>query len=240
MAMLASAVVGAPAAEVCASLPARQTMPREAKPENLPDPHWLERTTKIEQQLPQPETGRAQLLFLGDSITQSWAPVVFDNFYAGRAALNLGVTGDYTQGLLWRLSRLPLGGALRPRLAVVLIGTNNTASGSRPEDTALGIAEVVRTIRRRSPQTRVLLLGLLPRGAQAADPLRAVNERVNALVASCADNRDVFYAAPGTMLPDRAGRLSEHIAFDGLHLTWLGYAILSTALEPDIRRLLGN
>ncbi|WP_277751772.1 hypothetical protein [Dankookia rubra] len=39
---------------------------------------------------------------------------------------------------------------------------------------------------------------------------------------------------------DRAGRLSDQIAYDYLHLTWLGYGIPSAALEPQIRRLLWN
>ncbi|WP_431270325.1 GDSL-type esterase/lipase family protein [Dankookia sp. P2] len=228
------------AAELCAGLPARQPAPREAKPEPLTDQGWLLRVSELERQVLGPDANPAQMLFLGDSLVQGWAPLVFEHFYGDRAALDFGVSGDTTQSLLWRLARLPLGSALRPRLAVVLVGTNNTAAGSRPEDTALGIAEVVRTLRRRSPQTRVLLVGLLPRGGLASEPMRAVNEQVNALVAGCADGQTVFYTAPGSMVVDRAGRLSDQIAYDYLHLTWLGYGILSAALEPQIRRLLWN
>ncbi|MFC7474516.1 GDSL-type esterase/lipase family protein [Dankookia sp. GCM10030260] len=226
------------AAEVCAGLPARQPLPREARPEPLGDQSWLLRVTELERLALGGEAQPAQMLFLGDSLVQAWAPLVFEHFYGDRQAVNFGAGGDTTQSLLWRLSRLPLGSGLKPRLAVVLVGTNNTAAGSRPEDTALGIAEVVRTIRRRSPQTRVLLVGLLPRGGLASEPMRAVNDRVNALVAGCADGQTVFYTAPGSMVVDRAGRLSDQVAYDHLHLTWLGYGILSAALEPQIRRLL--
>jgi lysophospholipase L1-like esterase len=238
--MLGLAPAAGRAAELCPSLATRQPLPREVKPEPLADQGWLSRVDALERQAMGPEAGRAQLLFLGDSLVQGWAPLVFEHFYADRGALNLGAGGDSTQSLLWRLARLPLGSTLRPRLAVVLVGTNNTAAGSRPEDTALGIAEVVRTIRHRSPQTKVLLVGLLPRGGLASEPMRAVNERVNALVAGCADGQAVFFVAPGSMVVDRAGRLSDQIAFDYVHLTWLGYGIFSTALEPQIRRLLGN
>ena len=239
LALLLSPAAGR-AAELCAGLPTRQSAPREVRPEPQGDPGWQVRVAELERQALGPEAAAAQMLFLGDSLVQGWAPLIFEHFYGDRAALNYGVSGDTTQSLLWRLARLPLGGTLRPRLAVVLVGTNNTAAGSRPEDTALGIAEVVRTIRRRSPQTRVLLVGLLPRGGLPTEPMRVANERVNALVAGCADGQTVFYTAPGSMVVDRAGRLSDQVAYDYLHLTWLGYGILSAALEPQIRRLLWN
>ncbi|TDH64547.1 hypothetical protein E2C06_00970 [Dankookia rubra] len=128
------------AAELCAGLPARQLAPREVKPEPLTDQGWLSRVGELERQVLGPEANPAQLLFLGDPPVQGWAPLIFEHFYGDRGALNLGAGGDTTQSLLWRLARLPLGATLRPRLAVLLVGTNNTAAGSRPENTALGIA----------------------------------------------------------------------------------------------------
>jgi lysophospholipase L1-like esterase len=235
----AARLTGAAAADACIGLPARQPMPRAALPQPSSEPPWQARQAELERALDGPEAARAQLLFLGDSLVHFWPPAVYDLFYGHRRPLNAGISGDTTQGLLWRLQRMPLGRTLRPRLAVMLIGTNN-AAGGRPEDIALGIAEAVREIRRRSSGTRVLLIGLLPRGAGPEDPLRMVNERVNALVAGCADGRSVFFATPGELLVDAAGRLPEPIAQDRLHPSWVGYGILSAALEPEIRRLLGD
>jgi len=222
----------------CPSLPSRNPMPPEAQPSYLENPAWRGTVAQVSQRVAS-QYDRAQLVFLGDSITQGWYLPVWQQFYEHRWALNLGVSGDFTQGLLWRLRE---GGqwpaTLRPRLAVVLIGTNNAGYARSPDDIALGIAEVVRTIRQRSPATRVLLVGLLPRGADANDPLRRVNQRVNELVARCADNQAVFFTDPGTMLVDGYGRLSDQVAFDRLHLTGVGYAILSAGLEPSIRALL--
>jgi beta-glucosidase len=143
--------------------------------------------------------------------------------------------------MLWRITQ---GGhwpaSLRPRVAVLLIGTNNASYADRAEDTALGVAEVVRAIRARSPATRILLVGLLPRGVDAGDQARQMNRRVNALIARCADNVSVFFTDPGSMLTDSAGRLSDQIAYDRLHLTMVGYSILAAGLEPSIRALLGE
>ncbi len=76
---------------------------------------------------------------------------------------------------------------MRPRLVVLLIGTNNIAAGAAPENVALGAAEIVRWIHARSAGTRVLIVGILPRGGTAAEPLRALATRTNQLVARCAD-----------------------------------------------------
>ena len=240
LAALLLAPLGTAAQEVCPGLPSRIPSPAEALPAALLEVHWRGRVAELDRRLGDADFARARLLFLGDSLTHYWQPQLFEQFYGHRQPLNLGVGGDFTQGLLWRLARLPLGTLLRPRLAVVLIGTNNSAAGSTPADTALGIAEVVRHIRRRSPETRVLLLGLLPRGPDATDAARRSNERVNALVARCADGQAVFFANPGAMLVDAEGRLSEQVAPDRLHLSWVGYGILAAALEPDIRRLLNE
>ncbi|HEY8609691.1 MAG TPA: GDSL-type esterase/lipase family protein [Roseomonas sp.] len=224
----------------CAALPGRSPMPREAKPEYLEEAHWRARVAELGR-LTAADYARAQIVFLGDSITHAWFPAIWEQFYGHRAALNLGVTGDFTQGMLWRLQaggQWPAG--LRPKLAVLLIGTNNSLAAQQPENTALGVAEVVRVIRQKSPGTRVLIVGLLPRGPDATDPARRANQRVNEMIARCADNQSVFFTDPGSMLVDGQGRLSDQVAFDRLHLTYVGYAILSAGLEPSIRYLLAR
>ena len=225
---------------VCPSLPSRNPMPKEAVPSYLEDANWRGRVAQLSG-ITASDLSRYQMVFLGDSLTQGWFPLIFEQFYGHRSALNLGVGGDFTQGLLWRITQ---GGhwpaSLRPRVAVLLIGTNNATFTDRAEDTALGIAEIVRAIRQRSPTTRILLVGILPRGADGNDAARAMNRRVNALIARCADNQYVFYADPGPMLTDAYGRMSDQMAYDRLHLTMVGYSILAAGLEPTVQRLLGE
>ncbi|MCQ4159163.1 GDSL-type esterase/lipase family protein [Roseomonas sp. GC11] len=222
----------------CPTLPARSPMPREATPDYLAEPSWRGRVAELDRQIAATDMARVQTVFLGDSLVQGWFPAIFQQFYAHRAAANLGVGGDFTQGLLARLAQGHWPASLRPRLAVILIGTNNLQYGGAPADVALGIAEAVRFIRARSPQTRILLVGLLPRGDTAAEPLRRGIEQVNALIARCADQSHVFFSDAGTLLVDGQGRLSRDIAFDSLHLTMVGYALLSAGLEAQIRQIL--
>jgi beta-glucosidase len=238
---LLAGIAGAPAwaQDACPSLPPRADPPAEVVPAPVPGPWWQPRVQELDRSLAATDLSRIRLLFLGDSITQGWYPLIFQQFYGGRNALNMGVGTDTTQGLLWRLNRSPLGAALKPELVVLLIGTNN-AHNPAAGDVALGVAENIRLIRRRSPGSRILLVGLLPRGATAQDPFRASIARINALIARCADNQHIFYAEPGSMMVDAVGNLSDQVAFDRLHPTMVGYAILSAALEPQIRALLGR
>ncbi len=63
---------------------------------------------------------------------------------------------------------------------------------------------------------------------------------MNQLVARCADNRTTFFIDVGRCLVDASGNLSNEVSFDLLHLTPVGYAIMATALEPEIKRIMGE
>lgn len=210
-------------------------MPPEAVPGTLTEHWWQENLANLDARLRVTNLASARLVFLGDSITMGWDPAIWGQYYAPRAALNMGVGGDATQGLLYRLPRE--WGALRPQLVVLLIGTNNAPTG-RHEEIALGIAEAVRFINARSPTTKVLLVGILPR--RPADWINDVSGRINALIARCADGERVFYANVGPQLVDAGGALAEAYSPDGLHLNSAGYTVLAAALEPRIRLLLGG
>src|SRR5882757_548042 len=132
-------------------------------------PWWAERHNAIVDQV------RAHrdfnLLLIGDSITQNYEKSsppdedflpTWKQFYEPRRALNLGFSGDTTANLLWRLTHGEIDG-LRPQAAVVLVGTDNTGHAHQTaEQTEAGIGNVVGTLTQRLPQTRILLLGILP------------------------------------------------------------------------------
>lgn len=227
------------AAGDCPAIPPRTPMPAEATPTELTDPTWRKQVAELDSRLPSLQRESRRLVFIGDSLTASWDPGLFSQFYGSRAPLLLGISGDYTQGVLQRLPNE--WGPLRPRLVVLLIGTNNTTwEKSQPEDVALGVAEIVRLIHRRSSGTRVLILGLLPHGREPSDSWRSVNAQVNTLIARCADEQTTFFLDIGRSLLNANGQLSEEISFDSLHLTPIGYAILATAIEPTIHRIMGE
>ena len=186
------------------------------------------------------ETARrpADLLFIGDSITQGWESAgrdVWEKYYSGRRAINLGFSGDRTEHAFWRLEKGNFKGVKNPKVAVVMIGTNNTGHFKQAADeTAAGVARVVGKLRQRFPQAKVLLLGVFPRGDSADDALRKLNVAINAKIQSLDDGKDVHYLDIASAFLDGEGRLSPEIMPDLLHLSSKGYAVWAAAMETKL------
>src|SRR6185312_13726764 len=105
------------------------------------------------------------LLFLGDSITDNWrarAPQLFDEAYGQYQPANFGIGGDTTQNVIWRIDHGELDG-IHPKVVVLMLGTNNSASNTAEEIFAAD-RKIVGLIREKIPGTKVLLLAIFPRG----------------------------------------------------------------------------
>ena len=129
--------------------------------------------------------GDVDLLLIGDSITHGWegrGKNVWAKFYGKRNAVNLGIGGDRTQHVIWRLDNGNIEG-ISPKLAVIMIGTNN-AGGNTPEQIAEGIKVIVERLRKKLPEMKVLALGIFPRGTDDTDKRRQVNMKTNKIVAT--------------------------------------------------------
>ncbi|WP_229257251.1 GDSL-type esterase/lipase family protein [Duganella callida] len=183
----------------------------------------------------------AQVVFIGDSITHNWekdgAPV-WARHYAPLNALDLGFGGDRTENVLWRLEHGEVDG-LDPKVAVLMFGTNNT--GHRQEDpktTAIGIKRNIDELQKRLPNTKILLLAIFPRGARPDDPLRQINEKVNAIISGYADNQKVFFLNINQAFLQPDGTLSKDIMPDLLHPNEKGYEIWAKAMAPTLNQLL--
>ncbi len=122
--------------------------------------------------------------------------------------------------------------------AIRLIGTNDLAYGRSPALTADGIRANLDELQQHFPDTRVLLLGLLPREASPTAPLRVETTKVNRLIRDCTDGQHIFYAEIGDVLLDGNGQLTTAISPDALHFTARGYALLASRLDPELDRLL--
>jgi N-acetylglucosamine-6-sulfatase len=207
--------------------------------ERLADPWWKERHSKKSKAA---QAG-ADILFIGDSITNDWegeGKAVWDRYYAPRKALNLGFSGDRTEHVLWRLLNGELPPQLDPKVAVLMIGTNNTGQAMRPaQETADAIRQIVALLRDRRPTMPILLLGIFPRGGRADDPLRVRNAEVNELVKGAADGKSVHFLdlAPCFLATD--GSLPPAIMPDLLHPKALGFQLWARAMESKLVELGG-
>jgi lysophospholipase L1-like esterase len=184
-----------------------------------------------------------ELVFVGDSITQGWEEsgrAVWEQHYRAHHAVGLGFGGDRTENVLWRLQHGEIDG-IRPKVVVLLIGTNNT--GHREEDpatTAAGIRRLLDEIGQRLPAAKVLLLAVFPRDPQPGTRLRRINQRINEIIAGYADQRRVFFLDVGPALTGADGSLSPEVMPDGLHLSEEGYRRWAGAMEPMLAKLMGN
>ena len=186
------------------------------------------------------QQGDWELVFLGDSITHGWernGQTTWDEYYGDRKAINLGFGGDRTEHVLWRLDHGEFDG-YKPRVAVIMIGTNNTGHDMHPpEAIAAGIKKIVATIHNKSPDTKILLLGIFPRGATTDDPKRVNNDNTNALISTMADGKRIFFLTINNEFLTKDGVLTKEIMPDLLHPKEKGYAIWAKAMEPTLARL---
>jgi len=137
-------------------------------------------TAKHEKINERAKQGDVDLLFLGDSITEGWASKgksVWEKYYGNRKAMNAGVGGDRTQHVLWRLDNGNIDG-IHPKLAVIMIGTNNSNNNDNTaEEIADGIKAIVKEVREKLPETKILLLAIFPRGATTDEQLTKIVTR---------------------------------------------------------------
>ena len=130
------------------------------------------------------------------------------------------------------------------RGTILMIGTNNTghrpAVQETPQDTADGIKAILELIARQSPSTKVLLLGIFPRGAGPSDAARIRNNQVNDLIKAYADGTRVTYMDLGPQMLESDGTLSREMMPDLLHPKEKGYGIWARAVLPVIKETLGK
>jgi lysophospholipase L1-like esterase len=203
-------------------------------------PFWPDRNKGINDRVKQ---GHVDLIFVGDSITQLWEQQGADawkKYYGHRNAVNMGIGGDQCPHVLWRLDRGNIDG-ISPKLAVVLIGTNDSTGGQPPEWIADHIKTIVTKLRTKLPTTKILLMGIFPRGADSKNPQRQNNEKTNQLIAKLADDKTVFYLDIGSKFINADGTIKKELMPDApyyLHPSPQGYAIWAEAIEPTVKRAL--
>lgn len=182
--------------------------------------------------------GDYDLLFIGDSITHGWennGKAVFEKFYSHRKTLNLGFSGDRTEHVLWRLLNGELSEKLQPKLATIMIGTNNTGQVHQESDeTASGIKAIVDLLQDRRPEMKILLLGVFPRSINPNDSQRIRNQEVNKKIKGLADSKNIHFLDISDKFLNKDGKLPKSIMPDALHPNSKGYEIWANSIENKI------
>src|SRR6516225_2243296 len=190
------------AQEKAADNPAAQKLNRDI-------PRHKEFLKRIEQ-----SKGEGDVIFLGDSITHGWeGQKAWREHFGSFKPVNLGIGGDQTGHILWRITDGHELDHLNPKAAVIMIGTNNIG-GHTAQQIAGGIKAIVEELKRQKPHIKVLVLGVFPRGSfsdaersldQITEGIKPINEELkkeqpdlkhlNALVRSLEQKRGTIPAA---------------------------------------------
>ena len=204
------------------------------------DANWKKRESLLKDRVKK-NLKTARLAFLGDSITHHWddrAKGLWDDFYGDRNAVNLGIGGDRTEHQIWRLQHDGGFEQMHPEVAVLMIGTNNTGHFMQdPQDVAAGVERILEIIAEQSPETKVVLHAIFPRGKTALDPMRLNNDAINQRIRRFADNEKVFWLDIGDAFLEPDGSLPKEIMPDFLHPNEAGYRLWAEALEPMLKQL---
>ena len=187
-----------------------------------------------------------QIAMIGDSITHFWGgrpiaihangPIAWERTFGEFPVLNMGFGWDRTQNVLWRLRQGELDG-LAPKWVVIEIGTNNLtgsahARANTPAETAAGVDAIVKEVRKRSPRSRIIVMGIFPRGKAPDNPLRSSIAETNRLLANrFAADSGVMWLDIGKEFLQADKTLPLSVMPDGTHPSELGYGIWADSLE---------
>ena len=188
-----------------------------------------------------PRSGEQRVVFMGNSITEAWAPMFAEQF-PGKPYVGRGISGQTTPQMLIRFRQDVV--ALKPAVVVILGGTNDIAGNTGPSSIAM-IADNLRSMTEiaRANGIRVVLASVLPvfdypwrRGLAPADTILKLNRWMRAY----ADSVGATYLDFHTPMADERQGLRADLTRDGVHPTAAGYRVMAPLTEQAIRSALNR
>ena len=186
-----------------------------------------------------PKDGEQRVVFMGNSITEAWAPH-FATMFPGKPYVGRGISGETTRQMRARFTDDVI--ALAPRVVVILAGTNDIAGNEGPVSNDLiqqNIAAMADSARAHG--IRVVLCAVLPvydypwrPGLEPAPRIVALNRWLASYAAAHGDE----FVDLHTPLADERQGLPKHFADDGVHPNVAGYQVMSPLVEAGIQRAL--
>ncbi len=179
---------------------------------------------------------RIDVAFVGDSITARWrGSESWEKHWGKYKAVNMGIGGDQTQHVLWRLQNGDLDG-YKAKLFVVMIGTNNLwGRDADPADAAAGVKAVLDLIQSKQPQARILLMSILPTGEKpnpGREKRAALNKRISKFAGGSVEYMDIW-----DKYLERDDTISKEVMHDFLHLAPKGYDIWAEAIADKVKEI---
>jgi lysophospholipase L1-like esterase len=210
---------------------------RKRNEQLLTDFGWLAKFHDADAQLPPPAPGENRVVFMGDSITEGWH---LDTSFPGKPYINRGISGQTSPQMLVRFRQDVID--LRPKVVVILAGTNDIAGNTgpmTPEETEANIQSMAEIA--AANHIRVVLCSVLPAydfpwhpGLEPAPKILAINAWMKDYAAS---HKHVYVDYHSAMKDQRNG-LPPNLSHDGVHPTLAGYAVMTPLVEAGIAQAL--
>jgi len=195
-----------------------------------------------------PAAGENRVVFMGDSITDSWDDPKYGGFFPGKPYINRGISGQTTPQMLLRMRADVL--AHKPKVMVLLAGTNDISGNTGPA-TPEQIQDNIETMAElcKLHGIKVVLSSILPvsnyhakpedwRGPQTyrrpLEKIRAMNDWMK----TYASANGHVYLDYWTATVDAQGMLKTELSEDDLHPNAAGYAIMAPLVEAAIAKAL--
>lgn len=225
--------------------------------------YWQARLASMEAELADKQAlSSYRLVFLGDSITDFflmgenlWFPgvtngrAVWDATFAGQdpalKAINLGISGDRLEHMLYRIQPKAQGGLgqldhkeLKPDYVVILAGINNSWASETPADASIvaGVKALVASVHARQPKARIILQSLMPTQevARTRDIVIPVNRELKAFAEQDQQRAYLTFVDlyPHFLTPE--GSQNSALFYDGLHPSEAGYRVWRDVLVAAI------
>ena len=227
----------------CAELPALKQRVDRAEG-RLKDWPRLSRYHDANAKLTPPAKNDARVVFMGDSITDGWSDPRFGGFFPGKPYVNRGISGQTTPQMLIRFRPDVI--ALRPKMVVILAGTNDLAGNTGPttleaiEDNLASMAELA-----RANAIRVVFASVLPvsdyehnrQGQPIVQTTGRPPEQIKALntwIKKYAAEQGHSYLDYFSSMVDEKGFLKDELSDDGLHPNAKGYEVMGPLAEQAI------
>jgi lysophospholipase L1-like esterase len=192
----------------------------------------------------EPEENEKRVVFMGDSITDSWQNPNYGGFFLGEPYVDRGISGQTTPQMLIRFRPDVI--ALKPKAVVILAGTNDIAGNTGPmtlqaiEDNLTSMFDLA-----RANGIRVVLASILPisdyEKTSEGQPIIQSKRRppsqitaLNAWMKTYAASHGGVYLDYFSAMADEKGFLREELTEDGLHPNKKGYDIMAPLAEQAI------
>ena len=188
----------------------------------------LGRYRDADAQVQPPSAAEKRVVFMGDSITDGWGRK-YGKFFPDKPYVNRGISGQTTPQMLIRFRPDVI--ALKPKVVVILAGTNDLAGNTGPstmeaiEDNLTSMAELA-----KGNGIRVVLASLLPvcdyiKPQTARRPPEKIVE-LNAWMKDYAAKNGLVYLDYYSAMLDDKKMFKQELTYDGLHPNDAGYEIM--------------